>query len=886
MQFRIEKGIFEQHPDLKIGLLVVRMVDNSRRNSGLESLLRGICAQKLREFGSKDLNLEPKIQVWNQAYGKFGINPEKNPCSVVRLINKLKNKGSISHVNSVVDLCNYFSLKYLMPIRVDDLDWLCGDLVLQFTKGGEAFRKIDSIDVVEAKEGEVAYMDKGGIISRYWNHKRCERTKVTTKTMNVGIFVEDLSKMHMDAFGSILNEIALAVSKYIGGQIEPYILNEEGFDIELGIQGRMNAHDDRVPQQEKAYFLEMAKLKKKEIIKEEAPKPKAKESKTITKDSVEKSKKTKPSSKPEQIVLFMEDNGNLKMEDKDMLKQHVKFILEKAIMMAFPQIINPEVKIDEANSLEHGDYACNTAMHLAKILQMAPIKVAEEIVKKIPQKEFTVKIAGPGFINFYISEKVLKDELTKILKEKEQYGKSLVGKEKTVVMDYSSPNIAKPLGVHHLLSTIIGQSIYNIFESLGFKCVAINHIGDWGTQFGKLIYAYKKWGNKEEIEKSPIPELLKLYVKFHDESEKEAALEDFAREEFKKFEEGDEENRNLWKWFVDESLKEIEKTYNELGGVKFDHVMGESFYEDKMEDILKDGKERGIFTKGEEGAYVVNYDDPNMSPFVVQKKDGTTLYSTRDFATLKYRINEWHPVRVLYIVDISQSLHFKQLFEAAKRFPWYHGEGEHVIFGRMQMKEGKMSTRKGNVVLLDEVLEEAIKRSLALIEEKSPNLADKELAAKKVGIGAVKYNILFQNRTTDITFDWDKMLTLDGNSAPYLQYAYARAKSILRKIDDKVEAGELKQDPENTKEKIDNLIRFFPKYAEQVAVSAQEYKPNLISNYLYELAQHFNSFYNTVPVLKAYKKVDRSNRLKIVKAFSQILKNGLTLLGIDVLEEM
>ncbi|MFA6917881.1 MAG: arginine--tRNA ligase [Candidatus Gracilibacteria bacterium] len=885
MKFVIEKSIFEQHPDLKIGLIVIRLVDNSRRNSNLESLLRGVCAQKNREFAVKDVNSEAKIMTWNQAYGKFGINPEKCPCSTARLLNKLKEKGKIDHVNSMVDLCNYFSLKYLLPIRVDDLDWLCGDLVLQFTKGGEAFRKIDSIDVVEAKEGEVAYMDKGGIISRYWNHKRCERTKVTPKTMNVGIFVEDLSKMHMDAFGQIINEIGMAIVKYIGGRVEPYILNEESPEVELGIQGRTNAHDDRVPQQERAYFLEMQKLKKKERTPSRA-RSRARSERSERSAFPQNSKKKSVKKEAEQTTLFMEENGNLKVEDKNLLKQHIKFVLEKAIMVAFPQVLSPEVKIDNADSQEHGDYACNIAMHLVKFLQMSPLKIAEAIVKKIPQKEFKVEIAGPGFINFYIPEKVLKDEISKILKEEDDFGTSKIGREKTIVMDYSSPNIAKPLGVHHLLSTIIGQSLYNIFTSLGFKCVSVNHIGDWGTQFGKLIYAYKKWGKKEEIEASPIPELLKLYVKFHDEAEKEPTLEDAAREEFRKFEEGDEENRKLWEWFVKESMKEIEKTYATLGGIHFDHVMGESFYEDKMEDVLKEGKEREIFVRGEEGAYVVNYDDPNIAPFVVQKKDGATLYSTRDFATLKYRINEWHPARALYIVDTSQSMHFKQLFAAAKRFPWYHGEGEHVIFGRMQMKDGGMSTRKGNVVLLDDVLEEATKRSLALVEEKSPDLANKAEVAKKVGIGAVKYSILSQNRTTDITFDWDKMLTLEGNSSPYLQYSYARARSIVRKSAEKLEDQEPKQDPENTQERIDSLIRLFPKYAEQVALAAHEYKPNIISNYLYELAQHFNSFYNTVPVLKAAKKTDKNYRLKIVKAASQILKNGLSLLGIDVLEEM
>lgn len=885
MKLRIEKNIFEQHPDFKLGLIIVRMVDNSRRNSNLESLLRGICAQKGREFAGKDLNSEPKIQVWNQAYGKFGINPEKKPCSIAKLLKKLQENGKIEHVNSMVDLCNYFSLKYLLPIRTDDLDWLCGDLTLQFTKGGEAFRKMDSIDVVEAKEGEAAYMDKGGIIARFWNHERCERTKVTQKTMDAGIFVEDLSKMHMDAFGSIMNEIGMAIEKYIGGKMEPYILNEENSEIELGIQGRTNAHDDRVPQQEKAHFLEMQKLKKKERTRSRTRSEQSERSASPP-NLKSKIKKSRSKEKPEQITLFMEENENLKVEDKNLLKQRIKFVVEKAVIMAFPQIVNPEAKISDSDFAQHGDYACNIAMHLAKHLQMPPVKIAEEIAKKLPRKEFEIEIAAPGFINFRISEKILKSEIGKILKEENDYGKSEVGREKTIVLDYSAPNIAKPLGVHHLLSTIIGQSLYNIFTFLGFKCVSVNHIGDFGTQFGKLICAYKKWGKKEEIEASPIPELLKLYVKFHNEAEKEPTLEDEARNEFRKLEEGDEENRALWKWFVEESMKEIQKTYKALGGIHFDYTMGESFYEDKMDAVLKEGKEREIFIKGEEGAYVVNYDDPSIAPFVVQKKDGATLYSTRDFATLKYRINEWHPARILYVVDVAQTMHFRQLFTAAKRFPWYHDECKHIIFGRMQMKDEKMSTRKGNIILLDDLLREAAKRSLNLINEKSPLLANKEDVAEKIGVGAVKYSILSQNRTTDITFDWDKMLALDGNSAPYIQYSYARAQSIIRKSSEKTGETDTKQDPENTKEKIANLIRLFPKYAEQVAAAAQEYKPNLISNYLYELAQSFNSFYNTVPVLKAAKKTDRNYRLKIVKATGQILKNGLKLLGIEVLEEM
>ena len=459
-----------------------------------------------------------------------------------------------------------------------------------------------------------------------------------------------------------------------------------------------------------------------------------------------------------------------------------------------------------------------------------------------------------------------------------------VGDSKTVVVEYSQPNIAKPLGVHHLLSTIIGQSLYNIFDRLGFETISINHTGDWGTQFGKLIYAYRQWGDKKTVEKDPINELLKLYVKFHEEAEKDPALEDRGREEFKKFEEGDKENHKLWKWFVDESLKEITKTYDLLGGIHFDHMHPESFYADKMEPIIKEGGKKKIFTKGEEGAIVAKFDDPNIPTLPVVKKDGSTLYITRDFAALNYRLKTWDPVRILYVVDIAQTLHFKQLFAVAKKFGWNIDPAVHVWFGRMHLKDGGASTRKGKVVLLDDVLKEAISRAKKVIEEKSPDLKDKKEVARVIGVGAVKYSVLSQNRTSDITFDWDRMLSLDGNSAPYLQYSYARAKSILRKAGEKQE-GSI-EDPPESEQKTQALVRMFPKFKEQIASAAKECKPNIISNYLYELAQSFNSFYNTAPVLKAKKESEKKRRLEIVEASAQILKNGLTLLGVEVVEEM
>ncbi|MBI4235094.1 arginine--tRNA ligase [Candidatus Peregrinibacteria bacterium] len=864
MKLIVEKEIFNNYPNLKLGLIVIRGLDNTRRNSNIESLLRGIGAQRAKEFADKELDNEPKIKTWYDAYGRFGVNPKKYPPSIAALVKRLKDGKEIPHISALVDLYNYYSLKFMMPIGGEDLDWLCGDLRLTYTKGGEPFRPLGTIDVQNAKEGEVAYLDEGGITCRYWNHRECERTKFTEKTKNAVIIVEDLNNMHLDQFGGMLKEIQQGIIKYLGGQIEPYVLIEEKNSVDFGIQGRKNADDSKIPQQEKAYY--------KTHVGVEAPKQ------TETKETPKQKSPKKPESETKIFIV-----------DKSAINSQLKEILQKAVQKAFPQT-KIDLSIEYPLSKDHGDYASNIAMRLAKELQKSPQKVAQNIIENIGENDLLkkVEIAGPGFINFHLSEKTLNKEIEKILTQKESYGKIPEDlSTRTVIVEYSQPNIAKPLGVHHLLSTIIGQSIYNIYKFLGFNAISINHIGDWGTQFGKLIYAYKTWGDKKTVEKDPIAQLLKLYVRFHDEAEKNPELEDKARHEFKIFEDGDKENHELWQWFVDESMKEINKTYDLLGGIHFDYTTGESFYEDKMPAILEEGKEKGIIVEGEEGAYVINFDDPNIPTVPVQKKDGATLYITRDFATLKYRLEHFKPEKIIYVVDTAQTLHFKQIFAAAKKFGWDYTKAVHVSFGRMQMKDAKMSTRKGNIVLLDDVINEGIKKATEIIREKSPDLKEKDKVAKAVGIGAIKYNVLHQNRTTDITFDWDKMLAIEGNSAPYLQYTYARCRSILRKADEKQQSNDavgknLKPEEEKL---IQSLIVLFPKFKEQLIISAQEYKPNLLSNYLFELAQKFNSFYNSIPVLKANPK-DREKLLKIVEATSQILRNGLTLLGVEVIEEM
>ena len=851
MHFNIDKEIFQQYPDLKIGATLIRGINNAKRVSGIESLLRGICAQREKQYKDKDLHMESFIADWDKAYGRFGINPRKNMPSIAALLKRVASGKEIPHINALVDLYNYYSLKSFLPIGGEDIDWLCGDLNLKYTKGGEPFRPIGSIDVQTAIEGEIAYMDNGGITCRYWNHRECERTKFTNRTVNALLLVEDLSKMHMDEFGKLLNEMKSGIEKYIGGEVTTSILTEENPSIDLGVEGRMNADDAKVPQQEKAHFRQM-ELKK-------------------------KARKSKPSK------ATRGKSSSKTIADESFLEVQVEKLLESAVKKAFGKV-DKEVKIEYPSDESHGDYASNIALQITKDLGKPPQEIAQTIIDNLGENELVekVEIAGPGFINFHLSEKTLNSELEKVLKEKDKYGS---GKEngKNIIVEYSQPNIAKPLGVHHLLSTIIGQSLYNIYKFLGYNCIGLNYIGDWGTQFGKLTYAYKEWGDKKTIEKNPIDELLKLYVKFHEEAEKNPELEQKGRDEFKKLEEGDKENTKLWKWICKVSLEEVQKTYDNLGGIHFDLIQGESFFNDKMGAILEEGKKDKVFEKGEEGALIIKFENEKYPPYLVQKSDGASLYATRDLAQMKYREETWHPEKILLVIDVAQSLYLQQLFETTEMMGLTKAEPVHVVFGRMQFKDKKMSTRKGNIVLLDEVLKEAVEKAKKIVEEKNRDLKNKDEVAHKVGIGAVKYTILSQNRTTNITFDWEKMLSLEGNSAPYLQYTYARAKSILRKTG-KIETQE-EETTEKITEKTATLLRHLVKFKEYIVYTAQEYKPNILANYLHELAQKFNSFYNNVPVLRAPEK-EREARLKIVEATSQVLKNGLTLLGVELTEEM
>lgn len=577
------------------------------------------------------------------------------------------------------------------------------------------------------------------------------------------------------------------------------------------------------------------------------------------------------------------------------VKDEIRKTVQEGLVKFPPEFLSSipkEIKIEYPAEESHGDFSATVAFEISKTLKKNPRAVAEELVSHLKKPAWIskIEIAGPGFINFFLAPEFVTKFPETVIKEGENFGKSEIGKGKTIATDISHPNVAKPMGAHHLLSTIIGDSLNKIFSAVGYHVIRDNYLGDWGTQFGKLIYAYKTWGDETTVKKNPIPELLKLYVKFHDEAERNPRLEEFGRAEFKKLEDGDKENKKLWQWVVDLSLHEFHKIWKRLG-VSFDFIHGESFYEDKMPAILELGIKKKIFVAGERGALIAPFSHDRYPPCIVKKSDGATTYATRDLARTKYWENTWHPDMMVMVVDMAQTMHFQQFFEVAKMLDITKARNMHVAFGRMRFPEKKMSTRKGNILLLEKLLDEVEALAYEIVREKNPELSEekKREVARKVGIGAVKYAVLGQNRMTDVTFTWEKMLSLEGNSAPYLQYVYARGRAILRKSGGGIEQGALpigRQAEGVLKEPQELAVaRFLPRFPEIVAQAAEECKPNLVANFLFELASRFNSFYAAVPVLQAQESI-RGVRLRLVEAATVVLKNGLALLGIEAPEEM
>ena len=557
------------------------------------------------------------------------------------------------------------------------------------------------------------------------------------------------------------------------------------------------------------------------------------------------------------------------------------YIAEKIALATEGEKENIFALIEKPKDETMGD-AAFPCFSLSKVLRKAPNMIAADLAEKITADDVIgeVKAVG-GYLNFFFNKKLFVSEIAeKVLEDGEDYGKCSEGEGKTVVIDYSSPNIAKPFHIGHLFSTSVGNSLAKIYSFLGYKVERVNHLGDWGTQFGKVISAYKRWGDKAVVEKDPITELNKLYVKFHEEAEKDSALEDEGRREFHLLETGDEENYNLWKWFRDVSLEEYKRVYDRMG-VGFDSYNGEAFYMDKMDGVIAELKEKDMLTLSE-GAYIVEFDD--MPPSIVLKQDGSTIYTTRDLAAAEYRNKTYNFDKNIYVVGLPQSLHFKQIFAILEKLGKdYAKDCVHVGFGTVKFATGAMSTRSGNVVLLETVLSEAINKTAEIMKNNGNAIDDIESASESVGIGAIFYTFLKNSREKDIIFDWDDILDFNGESGPYVQYSYARGKSVLRKAEIKDFKG-ASFDYDITPEEY-SLCKLLSEFTDTVKAAAEKNEPFYITRYVTNVAKAFNKFYNTTPILKGEENVQKA-RLLITEATTVCIKNALALLGINTVERM
>ncbi len=519
---------------------------------------------------------------------------------------------------------------------------------------------------------------------------------------------------------------------------------------------------------------------------------------------------------------------------------------------------------------------------LARTMKKAPALIAASLSAAIEKDDCIERTeAVGGYLNvFYNRRHFVFDLVNKVESQGASYGKSTVGQGKTVVIDFSSPNIAKPFHIGHLFSTALGHSLANIYAHLGYRVERVNHLGDWGTQFGKLICAYKHWGSFEDVEKAPIDELTKLYVRFHKEAEQAPALEDEARAEFHRLEQGEEENTALWRWFREVSLAEFQRVYDKMG-VTFDSYNGEAFYSDKMDKVVRELDEAGLLTDSD-GAKIVTFDD--MPPAIILKQDGSTIYTTRDLAAAQYRADTYHFDKNIYVVGLPQTLHFKQIFAILDKLKKpYAASCVHVPFGTVKFASGAMSTRAGNVVLLETVLNEAEKKTRDIMKKNGNSDEDIDAGAADCALGAVFYTFLKNSREKDIVFDWDDMLDFDGESGPYVLYSYARGRSVLRKAGE-TDFSAASFDMDITDEEY-ALCKTLADFPEAVSLAALKNEPFYVTRFVTALAKAFNKFYNTSPILKAQGPV-RLARLSLTNAACLCLKNALSLLGIRTVERM
>ncbi len=568
---------------------------------------------------------------------------------------------------------------------------------------------------------------------------------------------------------------------------------------------------------------------------------------------------------------------NYREKIADILAPHIEGLERDEIL---PMI---EVPADSSK----GDYAF-PCFKLAKIMRKAPPMIAKGIAEAIEGEKMFQKVESVNaYVNMFMSKAEFADNVVKeVIEKDEDFGRSDIGAGRTVIVEYSSPNIAKPFHIGHIRSTVIGNSIYKIYDFLGYDTIRINHLGDYGTQFGKMICAYRKWGNKEDVIREPIKSLLSYYTKFHEEAEKDPSLEDEARAIFVRLENGEPEEVELWQWFRDESLREFNRVYDMLG-ITFDSYNGESFYSDKMPAVVQELKDKGLLVE-DNGAQIVKLDQFDLPPALITKSDGSTLYITRDIAAAIYRKNTYDFYKNIYVVASQQNLHFQQWKKVIGLMGYdWADDCVHVPFGLVSMEEGTMSTRQGRVIFLEDVLNRAVEQTRKIIMEKNVNTENVDETAREVGIGAVIFNELSNYRIKDYVFSWDKILNFEGETGPYVQYTHARACSILRNAGEAVMASAKEGFDASriTSDSAHALIKLIYEMPEVIAEAGEKYEPSIVTRHIVDIAQAFNKFYHDEHIL-VDDETEKTAKVALVMAARNVIRNGLDLLGMKAPEKM
>ncbi len=569
-------------------------------------------------------------------------------------------------------------------------------------------------------------------------------------------------------------------------------------------------------------------------------------------------------------------------------KQHIAGLVAQALRTAFPQAqdlpapdaIEGFLEVPPERTM--GDFAF-PCFRLSRTLRMGPPQIAQKLLEALAEDEWTRAQTAGGYLNFFMNQaKYAASLLAQIGPE---YGSSTIGSGKTICLDYSSINIAKRFHIGHLSTTMIGHSLKRIYESLGYRAIGINHLGDWGTQFGKMICAYLRWGNKQSVEAGGVDAMTALYVRFHQEAEKDPALEEEGRAWFKRIEDGDPQALEIFNWFKDVTLSDAKRVYDKLG-VTFDYYTGESFYNDKMGRVIRELEEKGLLTESD-GAKVVDLSEDNMPPCLILKRDGATLYATRDIAAALYRKDTFHFDKCLYVVAYQQDLHFRQWFRVLEKmgYEWAKDSLVHVAFGMVSFEGESLSTRKGHVIYLDELLDRAVEKALAIIEEKSPGLENKQDVARQVGIGAVIYADLANNRIKDIDFWWDRALNFDGETGPYVQYTHARCCSLLRKAQEAGVTPDAGDGSALADEEARELIALLGRFPAVVQEAAEKYEPSMVTRFVTQLAGAYNKYYYEHRILDADAAASAA-RVRLTQAVRDVIRKGLYLIGIEAPERM